>query len=199
MDAKTEVENLEQVMDRVVKTAEGHNAVTLDLILSAIGQRSYGPVLLLVGLIVLAPLIGDIPGVPTLCAIIVLLFSVQLMLQREHFWLPNWLLNRSVKTSSLIKAVKLSLKPARFVDRLVKPRLTFLIRGFIPTRCVALCSIFIALMMPLMEFIPFSANLAGGVLTCFGLALIARDGVLAVLAFSLMLASASLVFYGIWG
>nr|WP_254722296.1 exopolysaccharide biosynthesis protein [Gilvimarinus xylanilyticus] len=186
-------------MDRILDAAEGHDCVNLDMILNAVGQRSYGPVLLLIGLIVLAPLIGDIPGVPTLCAIIVLLFSVQLMLHREHFWLPQWLLNRSIKTSSLNKAIDLSRKPARFVDRLVKPRLTFLIRGYIPARCVALCSIAIALMMPLMEFIPFSANLAGGVLTCFGLALIARDGFLALLAFALMIASVTLVFYGVWG
>ncbi|WP_041523002.1 exopolysaccharide biosynthesis protein [Gilvimarinus agarilyticus] len=199
MDNQTEVANLEQVMDRVVETAREHDTVTVEVILGAIGQRSYGPVLLLVGLLVLAPLIGDIPGVPTLCAIIVLLFSVQLMLQRERFWLPKWLLNRSVKSSSLTKAVELSRKPARFIDRLVKPRLTFLIRGYIPARCVALCSIVIALMMPAMEFIPFSANLAGAVLTCFGLALIARDGLLVLLAFLLTTAAAGLVLYGLWG
>tara|TARA_R110000850_G_scaffold112512_3_gene226504 strand:- start:885 stop:1484 length:600 start_codon:yes stop_codon:yes gene_type:complete len=199
VNAQSQVDNLEAVMDRVVETAHGRDTVSLDDILDAVGQRSFGPVLLLVGLIVLAPLIGDIPGVPTLCALVVLLFSVQLLLQREHFWLPKWLLNRSVKSSSLNKAVELSRKPARFVDRLVKPRLTFLIRGYIPARLVALCSIGIALMMPAMEFIPFSANLAGAVLTFLGLALVARDGVLALLAFALTFACAGVVVYGIWG
>lgn len=199
MESKEQVANLEEVMDRVVEAAHDRETISVDDILSAIGQRSFGPVLLLVGLIVLAPLIGDIPGIPTLCAIMVFSFSIQLMLHREHFWLPQWMLRRTVKTRSLHKAVELSRKPARFIDRLVKPRLTFLIRGYIANRCVALASMTIALMMPPMEFIPFSANLAGAVLTCFGLALIARDGVLALLAFALTGASATVVIYGIWG
>jgi hypothetical protein len=36
-----------------------------------------------------------------------------------------------------------------------------------------------------MEFVPFSANIAGAALTAFGLALIAHDGLLALLAFVL--------------
>lgn len=199
MESEEHVPTLEEVMDRIAEAGQDRDAVSVDTILDAVGQRSFGPALLLVGLIVLAPIIGDIPGVPTLCAVMVFMFSIQLMLHREHFWLPQWMLRRSVKTRSLNKAIKLSRKPARFIDRLVKPRLTFLIRGYIPTRCVALASMAIALMMPAMEFIPFSANLAGAVLTCFALALIARDGVLALLAFTLTGASATVVIYGIWG
>ena len=37
--------------------------------------------------------------------------------------------------------------------------------------------------MPAMEFVPFSANIAGAAFTAFGLALIAYDGRLALLAF----------------
>ena len=37
--------------------------------------------------------------------------------------------------------------------------------------------------MPPMEFVPFSANAAGAVLLAFGLALIARDGVFALVAY----------------
>ena len=41
-----------------------------------------------------------------------------------------------------------------------------------------------ALAMPVMEAIPFSANLAGIALTAFGLAVIAHDGLLALIAFA---------------
>jgi hypothetical protein len=199
LDNKEQIDNLEKVMDRVVEVANDRETISVDDVLSAIGQRSFGSVLLLVGLIVLAPIIGDIPGAPTICAIMVLLFSVQLMMRREYFWLPKWMLNRTVKTPSLHKAVELSRKPARFIDKLVKPRLTFLIRNDIATRCVAIASMATALMMPPMELIPFSANLAGAVLTCFGLALIARDGLFALLAFTLTGASATVMIYGLFG
>ncbi len=199
MNNQSHVASLDEVLDRVADVAEQHPRVSVDAIMDAIGQRSFGPVLLLIGLIVLAPIIGDIPGVPTLCALMVMTISVQLLLHREHFWLPKWVLTRSVGTPKLLKAVRLARKPARFVDRLVKPRLTLLIRGYVPTRCVALSSMAIALMMPLMEFIPFSANLAGAVLTLFGLALISRDGVLALFAFALTAASAGVIVYALLG
>lgn len=199
MDTNTHVASLDEVLDRVADVCDQHPKVSIDAIMDAIGQRSFGPVLLLIGLIVLAPIIGDIPGVPTLCAVMVLIISVQLLLHKEHFWLPGWILNRSVTTTHLLKAIRLSRKPARFIDRLVKPRLTFLIRGYIPMRCVALSSMAVALMMPPMEFIPFSANLAGAVLTLFGLALISRDGVLALLAFALTGASVGVIGYALLG
>ncbi len=199
MNTQPHVASLDEVLDRVADVADHHPRVSIDTIMDAIGQRSFGPALLLIGLIVLAPIIGDIPGVPTLCALMVLTISVQLLLHKEHFWLPQWILARSVGTPHLLKAIRLSRKPARFIDRLVKPRLTLLIRGYIATRCVALCSMGIALMMPVMEFVPFSANLAGAVLTLFGLALISRDGVLALLAFALTAASASVIGYALLG
>ena len=193
------VATLEEVLDRVGNVAREHERISIDQIMDAIGQRSFGPVLLLMGLIILAPLIGDIPGVPSLCALMVLLISVQLLLHREHFWLPQWILCRSIRTQTLFKALNLSRKPARFVDRLVRPRLTFLIRGYLPTRFVALASLAVALLIPAMEFIPFSANLAGAVLTLFGLALIGRDGLLAFLAFSFTGASVTVVVYAVFG
>ncbi|HEY7883752.1 MAG TPA: exopolysaccharide biosynthesis protein [Cellvibrionaceae bacterium] len=191
------VATLEEVLDRIVSTAKEQDPVSVDNILDAVGQRSFGPVLLLLGLIVLAPIIGDIPGVPTLVALMVLLLCVQLLIHREHIWMPAWLLRRSMSANRLQKAMGYCYKPARFIDRLVKPRLTFLIRGYVPARLVALACMLVALVMPFMEVIPFSANLAGGVLTFFGLALVARDGLLALLAFTLTGASVFVVVQGV--
>jgi len=44
-----------------------------------------------------------------------------------------------------------------------------------------------------MEVIPFSANAAGAAITAFGLSLIARDGLLALVASVFMLATIGLV------
>ncbi len=48
---------------------------------------------------------------------------------------------------------------------------------------VAIFCIVIAAGMPLMKLVPFSATTAGVALAAFGLALIAHDGLLALLAF----------------
>ncbi len=163
---------------------EGGDSIRLGTVLDVVGRRSFGPLLLLGGLITVAPLIGDIPGVPTLIGVFVFLVALQMMLGREHFWLPEFLLERRIRRRSLHKAVVWMMPTARFVDRFLHPRLAFLVNGG-ARYGVAGLALLVSLMMPIMEFIPFSANAAGAVLTLFGLALIARDGLLASIGFGL--------------
>ncbi|HUF22461.1 MAG TPA: exopolysaccharide biosynthesis protein [Burkholderiales bacterium] len=186
--------NLEQLLDQIALAADGREDVSLDAILNVIGHRSFGPVLLVAGLITLAPIIGDIPGVPTIMGLFVLLVAVQVLIRQEHFWLPRWMLERSVAERKLCKSVQWLRRPARFIDRLLRPRLTAL-TGAAGLYAIAIACALIALAMPLMEVVPFSANAAGLILTSFGLSLIARDGLLALLAFLILIGSVALGVY----
>ncbi|MFW5969942.1 MAG: exopolysaccharide biosynthesis protein, partial [Halofilum sp. (in: g-proteobacteria)] len=170
--------------------------VSLRAIIEELGSRSFGPLLLLAGLVILAPIIGDIPGVPTLMAIIVLLVAGQLLLGRRYLWLPRWLLERSVTHAKVDRALSWMRGPARFVDRLLQPRLSMFVNG--PgVYAIALVCVVIAAATPPMEFVPFTANGAGLALTTFGLALIARDGLLALLAFVFTTVTLGAVAYGV--
>ncbi|HVT45323.1 MAG TPA: exopolysaccharide biosynthesis protein [Thermoanaerobaculia bacterium] len=182
MPETDEVTTLEDLLDRLDQSAEENDPVTLGDLLDAIGRRSFGPLLLLAGLVVLAPVIGDIPGVPTSVAAVVFLAAIQLIFGRKHFWLPRWLLKRSISREKLSKALGWMRKPARFVDRLIRHRLGIFVEGG-AVYAIAVVCIIIALTMPFMEVVPFSANIAGAALTALGLALIARDGLLALIAF----------------
>ena len=71
--------------------------------------------------------------------------------------------------------------PARWIDKLLKPRLRLLVKDT-AVYIIAFMCLMIASVMPIMELVPFSANAAGAALTVFGLALIARDGLLLVIA-----------------
>ncbi|WP_250464108.1 exopolysaccharide biosynthesis protein [Microbulbifer litoralis] len=182
MDKTTpEFASLHQLLDHIARTAERQERVSLDMVVRAVGQRSFAPLLLLVGIILFSPISG-IPGVPTLMAILVLLVAVQLLLGRRHFWLPQWMLKRSISEKKLLKALDWLRRPARFIDRWLQPRLTFLVRRTGTYAIAAICAV-IALGLPAMEIIPFSATTAGLALTAFGLALVTHDGLLAVLAF----------------
>lgn len=175
------ITTLTELIEKMSDVSEQSERVSLDEVLDSIGTRSLGPLLLVAGLITLAPVIGDIPGVPTIMAILVLLIAGQLLFRREHLWLPQWLLKRSISRTKMQKMLDWSRKPARFVDRYTHPRLSRLVEGK-GQYVVALVCIAIALAMPLMEFVPFSANFAGLALSSFGLALISRDGALAMVA-----------------
>lgn len=189
--------NLEDVLDRLGEAADGEDGhVSLGAIVDAFGDRTFAPLLLLPGLVTLAPLLGDIPGVPTLMAAVVLLTAGQMLIGRRSVWLPQFLRNRSVSRDKVDKALGWLRRPARGIDRLLRPRLSFFTRG-IGRGLIALTCVAIAAAMPPMEFVPFSANGAGLALTAFGLALIAHDGLLALLSFVVTAVTIALVFFNL--
>lgn len=191
-----EVRTLEQLLDRVCQAGTDRDRVSIDRILSVVGRRSFGPILLVGGLITMTPVIGDIPGVPVMIGLLVLLTAIQLLFHREHLWLPRWLLRKSASRSKLVKAVQKSRGPARAIDKLVRPRLEIFTKGPSANMILAVC-ILIGAATPLMELVPFSANLAGAALAAFGLSLIAHDGLLALLAFAFTAAVVVAIVLGI--
>lgn len=195
MANQREPENLEQMLSRISQAEDNNREhISLKDIVSEVGHRSFGPLLLIAGIITLLPIVGDIPGVPTLMAAFILLVAGQLLFGRRYFWLPKWLLKRDVSQHKMDKAMKWMRSPARFIDRLLKPRLTFLLEGG-GVYAIAGACVLIALAMPAMEVVPFTANGAGLAITLFALALMARDGLLALLAFMATVGTLGPLFY----
>ncbi|MEX0604790.1 MAG: exopolysaccharide biosynthesis protein [Marinobacter sp.] len=181
MSTSNDLTNMEQLLDRIRSSAEDRDRVSVGDILDAVGKRSFGPIVLVAGLITLAPLIGDIPGIPTLLGLVVVLTLGQLMFRRRHIWLPNWITARNIQRDKLTKGLDWLHKPARKLDKLTRPRLIFLVEGPGLYVMAALCMA-VALAMPAMEVIPFSANGGGLALMAFGLAIISGDGLVALIA-----------------
>ncbi|MDR9426253.1 MAG: exopolysaccharide biosynthesis protein [Marinobacter sp.] len=173
--------NLQQLLERIRVSAATKDQVSVGDILQAVGERSFGPVLLITGVITVAPLIGDIPGVPTLLAVLVLLSVGQLLFRRRSIWIPGKLSRRSLSRDKLLKGLDWAEKPASCVDRWTKQRLPWLVSGGGQYLMAIICMM-VALAMPLMELVPFSANGGGLALVAFGLAIVAKDGLLALIA-----------------
>ncbi|MCG5516886.1 MULTISPECIES: exopolysaccharide biosynthesis protein [unclassified Ectothiorhodospira] len=188
------INSLQELLEKIGEIEAHDGIVSLQSVLQKIGRRSFGPLLLVAGLVTVAPLIGDIPGVPTLMGLLVLLTAGQLLLGRQRFWLPRFILERSVPDSTLRKVLDRLQRPARFLDRLFRPRLMLLSTG--PgVYLIAVACLLIAVIMPFLEAIPFSANGAAAALIAFGLSLIARDGILALFALLVTGMIFSLVIY----
>lgn len=190
-----QINSLESLIVQLRLISDEVDPVELEVILQQIEERSFGAILIVAGLIVLAPIIGDFPGVPTVAALLVILTAGQILAGRDYFWLPQFLLRRSVQHRRLQRALSFMLRPARFADRLLYHRLAFL-TGHTFTFVIAAAALAVGLVMPLLEFIPFTANLAGLALSAFGAALITRDGLLALT--SLLLTGAVFVFVLQW-
>ena len=174
-------QNLEQLLDKLNEASEnGGTEVSIADVVEAIGRRSFGPLLLVVGLLAASP-ITALPGMPTTFGVLVALIAVQLLLQRDRFWLPRWIAERHMKREKLSKGVRWMRKPAHFVDRFLKPRLMAVTRQTGLYAIALLCAL-IGLVMPSLEIVPGSAHLAGLALTAFGVALVAHDGLVGLVA-----------------
>jgi len=188
--------NLEQLLDRLSEAGEGYGHVSLGTMLDTVGRRSFGPLLLVLGLIALSPLSG-VPGIPTTLAVMVLLIGGQQLLGRTHFWLPRFLLRRSTSREKFERTLRFLRPGARFVDKLVRPRLTALTQSAALYAIAVLC-IVIAMTMPPLEIVPFANTTAGAALAAFGLALIAHDGILAMVALAFCGTSATLIAFAVF-
>lgn len=188
------IQSLSELINALRSIDSTRSPVSVDDIFEVVGTRSFGPVLLIAGLVTLAPLIGDIPGVPTLMALLVIVVAFQLLAGRHPIWLPRFLRERSITRPDLDKTLDRLDRPARFIDRFFRPRLSFLVMGA-GSYLIGSSALLVALVMPVLEFIPFSATLAGAALTAFGLSLIARDGYLAIFSLAATAAVVTLVIY----
>ena len=183
--------NLQQVLDRISESAASHQRVTFGDIVDTVGSRSFGPILLVVGILLLSPISG-IPGVPTVSGLLILFISVQMLVLGEDFWLPAWIMERHLPSDKLVRGIRLLEPVADFIDARLHARLVPVVRGPGTYLLGGIC-VLIACAMPLMEIIPFSATAAGFALAVFGLAMISLDGLLALLGMMFTATVATLI------
>ncbi len=134
------------------------------------GDRSFGAAMLLLALPNMAPLP---PGASTLFGLPLILIAAQLALGRGAIWLPASVRDRSIAGPLFQRMVSGTRPYLRFAERLLRPRLGFML-GPMATRltgavCVVL-AILIALPIPLANF------LSGLAIACFALGLLRHDG-----------------------
>lgn len=187
MPGDRDLRTLEEVLRRMASAGED-GTVCVGHLLDAMGQRSFGPLLLVPSLIVVSPLSG-IPGLSTVSGAIIALIAVQMLVGRHVVWLPRRLRGRCLDQRQLERAVGFLYPAARVADRLVRPRLSvFTHRPF--SRLIAAVCIAMAALMPLLELVPFASSIVAAAIAAFALALIAHDGVLAIVASAVTAAGA---------
>lgn len=173
------VNNLESLLASLTDCTSGDEVTVRDL-LNAVGRRSYGPILLLLGFIAVTPL-TIIPGTSWLVALITLLIAGQIVIGRKFPWVPRRVLDVSFPRSALVAGVEQARKYVRPVDRVLKPRLAFLSGSPFIALAAMVCVAAALLTFPLGLF-PFGPVLPGLTVLLFGLGLTARDGFVLVAA-----------------
>lgn len=173
---------LQSILDKV-DDAVTEGETDLKTLVESFGNRAFGPILVLVGLFTMTPL-GAIPGVPVAFGIIVIMFAGQLLLRRETPWMPKVLGKVKISKSKVDKARRFIHPVLAVIDSLVNTRLTWAATGAASV-IAAIIAIILALTMFPLGAVPFGVVIPGLIIGLFGLGIMARDGVIMLIAFTL--------------
>lgn len=172
-----------EILDRLEAAAEEAD-VSVDDLISHIGERSLAPLLLVPALLVVSPL-SAIPGSPTLSAIIIGLIAVQMLLGRKRLWLPRTVQTRRVPSDRLRRATGFLRPPVTRLERLIRARLLAVTSR--PGQVVILLTcLLITLVMPLMEILPLLSSIAALAIAFFATGLLTRDGLLVLVGYAIV-------------
>ena len=167
---------LENVLETAIEEG-GEGTISVGDLLNMFGHRSFGPIITLLGLLVVLPPLGGIPGLPAVIGVIILLFSIQILFGADHIWMPSFVEKRSIETSKL-KEAEDKVKPwLERIDRTITERLAWA-TGRVATYLAAIAVSLLAILMIPLELVPFAVAAPGVAIVLFGLALVAKDGAL---------------------
>ena len=186
---------LENVVERTLNEIDS-DKISIGDVLDLFGDRSFGPVIALLGLIVVVPPIGAIPVLPAIVGCIIILFSAQILFGANHIWVPDFIKKQSIPKEKLQDADKRAKPWFQRIDRFISERLEFMTGRWSVNIAAVFVSLMGLLMIPL-ELVPFAVAAPGIAVVVFGLAFVARDGVLMLIGYGLAAAALGLAIFAV--
>lgn len=172
-DADHGQRNLGGLLQDLKDLTKGSEKPSIHQIRETVGERSFGPFLTIPAVIEISP-IGGIPGLPTIIAVIISFFSVQILFGRKHLWLPTWLEKRTISGVKLKRGLDKIEPASRWIDKVVRPRMEWATKPpFL--QGLAVLTILLSATVPLLELVPFASTLPMAAVALIGLSLIASD------------------------
>lgn len=149
--------------------------LTVREIMAILQDRAFALLVVLLGLPNCLPMP---PPIPLVCGLLLALVAIQIVFGREAPWLPRQLMNRSVARTDVERAVGRAVPAFRRLERISRPRMTFLDTPFAMRLMGA---VILVLSLGLLFAPPFVGQIPLGLAVCLvGLGLVERDGLVVV-------------------
>ena len=174
---------------RMLDRAEADAAVSIGWLLEQLGGRSFGLALLVMGVL------GIVPGISTVAALMVVWIAVQMMLGQEAAVLPGLVARRSIAVDKLARVIGFVAPRLAWVERLVQPRWPLLFQTTERLTGFMMLLLGLSMLLP----VPFSQIVPAPVIMLLALAYLEEDGIALVLALLAALAALSITGATIWG
>jgi hypothetical protein len=153
------------------RSAEG--VLTLREAIVVLGVRAYTLLLIMLSLPFITPI--PVPGLSTLFGLAVGLIALRLMLGQKP-WLPEKVLSRPIPPGFFGKVFTFAAGIIRFLEKLLRPRLTFLTDTTVLYRAHAALMVVAAAALLLPLPIPFTNTFPAWVIILVAAGLLERDG-----------------------
>lgn len=157
--------------------------ISVGELMERFGGRAMGALLLVFGIACLLPLP---PGGTTIVGAPLVLLAPQLMIGSRAPWLPARMRAQSIATADLRRGLPRVLRWLRRIEAVSRPRLLFLFGGW-GHRAIGLVCTILALVLILP--IPLGNMLPAATVSVLSLALVQRDGLLALFGYALAVLS----------
>ncbi|GMG84471.1 hypothetical protein LNKW23_36870 [Paralimibaculum aggregatum] len=176
-------EPLEQAIDDIDE-AVGEDRLRVGTLLDAFEDRSLGFILTVFGLVVSLPVIGALPGLPNVAAIVILLTVFNTFIGGQNrLWAPEILRRQEVSAGPVHRVLGWVRPIGARVDALLGERMAVLVAGRPARIAIAAVAALLAMAMVVLSIVPFLALPASLGIMAFGLALMGRDGLVALLGY----------------
>ncbi len=179
---------LSEMMGQIA--ADSDPTVTLGEIIHRLGHRAFGAMFFVFAAPNWLPLP---PRTSTFLGFPLVLMTPQIIFGVRGPWLPNFIDERPLKRRQLADAFQKLIPWLQRVEKVSRPRLTFLF-GPVGDRVIALVCFLLSLILILP--IPLGNMAPAAAIAVFGLAVIQRDGILALAAYAISALSFGLLFIG---
>lgn len=191
---KAEADTLTDILATMQDLSEDRECVSAGEVVDAFSRRGFGPLLILPSVICILPT-GAIPGVPAICGLLMLTFSLQMLFARETPWLPDWLRDKSIRSERIQSASQKGMPWAKWLDAQFRDRIEVLANPG-PARIIsAIVITVLAMIVIFFGFIPFLPALFSLPVLLLGLGMVFRDGLIFAVAYGAIALAA--VFY-VW-
>lgn len=163
-------------------------SLTVGQMLEAFDSRAFGAMLLVFGALNTLPLP---PGSSTILSLPILLLAPQVALGADAPWLPRRMVERPLKRDDLRGLFRKLTPLVKRMELITRPRLTWIFNPFGERMIGVVCTL---LAMVLILPIPLGNVAPGATVAILALALLQRDGLLALLGYAMAAVSVGLLF-----
>ncbi|MDX1836199.1 sugar transporter [Legionella taurinensis] len=177
---KSRKQSISHLLKKIAMKHEKESRVCFRELVKELGDQAFGLIMILFALPSALP-VSAIPGISFIFGLPILFIAIHLLIGRRILWLPRQLADRSIERGTLLDVVTKTRPYLMYVERLLKPRLTFFSTPFMERmHGVILLLLSILLLLP----IPFSNFIFAMLIILFGLGIAEKDGLFLVLAYA---------------